>query len=87
MPQKRPNFPKRGQGKKSVLNYRHRKERDTMLDFDDFLDLFGLGDEDDGVFASGGGELGEGALPSQMGAEGVQLDPNGDGIPDAAVYQ
>ncbi len=59
-----------------------------MFDFGDFLDLFGLGDdgEDDGVLESGG-ELGEGALPSQMGAEGVQVDWDGDGIPDAIVYQ
>lgn len=60
-----------------------------MLDFDDFLDLFGLGgdNEDDGEFETGGGELGEGALPSQMGAEGVLVDFDGDGIPDAMVYQ
>ena len=47
-----------------------------MLDFGDFLDLFGLGEDagdDNGVFESGGGELGEGVLPSQMGAEGVQV--------------
>ena len=55
-----------------------------MLDFGDFLDLFGLGDnqEDDGMFESSGGELWEGILPSQMGAEGVLLDLDGDGIVD-----
>lgn len=61
-----------------------------MLDFGDFLDLFGLGEDagdDNGVFESGGGELGEGVLPSQMGAEGVQVDFDGDGIPDAMVFQ
>ena len=61
-----------------------------MLDFGDFLDLFGLGEDagdDNGVFESGGGELGEGVRPSQMGAEGVQVDFDGDGIPDAMVFQ
>ena len=60
-----------------------------MLDFDDFLDLFGLGHDDgsDGVFEQDAGELCESALPSQMGAEGVALDLDGDGIPDAMVYR
>lgn len=60
-----------------------------MFDFGDFLDLFDLGNddnEDDGVFESGG-ELGEAALPSQLGAEGVLVDFDGDGIPDAQIFQ
>ena len=58
-----------------------------MLDFGDFLDLFGLGDDENDGMLNTGGELGEGALPSQLGAEGVQVDLDGDGIPDAMVYQ
>lgn len=55
-----------------------------MFDFSDFLDLFDTGQDDANAMQ---GSNGLGNLPSQMGAEGVLADTDGDGIADSMVFQ